>query len=101
MVNQVEKQLEEMGDQAPADLKLEIQGKIDAVKEALTEDDLEKIKSAKEDLEATMQQLAQAAQAAGGAQGAPDLGGAPAPEAESSEPKQAKGKVVDAEVVED
>jgi len=48
-----------------------------------------------------LQQLAQAAQAAGGAQGAPDMGGAPAPEAESSEPKAAKGKVVDAEVVED
>ena len=101
MVNQVEQQLEEMGDQAPEDLKLEIQGKIDAVKEALKEDDIDKIKSSKEELEATMQQLAQAAQAAGGAQGAPDMGGAPAPEAESSEPKAAKGKVVDAEVVED
>ena len=101
MVNQVEQQLEEMGEQAPEDLKLEIQGKIDAVKEALKEDDIDKIKSSKEELEATMQQLAQAAQAAGGAQGAPDMGGAPAPEAESSEPKAAKGKVVDAEVVED
>ena len=99
MVNQVEKQLEEMGDQAPAELKTEIQGKIDAVKEALTADDLEQIKSAKADLEATMQQLAQAAQAAGGAQGAPQA--QPEAEAESSEPKQAKGKVVDAEVVED
>ncbi|MEO1857663.1 MAG: Hsp70 family protein, partial [Rubritalea sp.] len=102
MVNQVETQLEEMGDQAPEELKTEIQGKVDAVKEALKEDDLDKIKSSKEALEATMQQLAQAAQAAGGAQGAPDMGGAPAPEAgESSEPKAAKGKVVDAEVVED
>jgi len=105
MVNQVEKQLEEMGDQAPAELKTEIQGKVDAVKEALKEDDLDKIKSSKEDLEAVLQQLAQAAQAAGGAAGGPmpDMGGA-APagdEAESDEPKKAKGKVVDAEVVED
>jgi molecular chaperone DnaK len=101
MVNQVEQQLEEMGDQAPAELKVEIQGKVDAVKEALKEDDADKIKSSKDELEAMLQQLAQAAQAAGGAQGAPDMGGAPAPEAESSEPKAAKGKVVDAEVVED
>ncbi|PQJ28333.1 molecular chaperone DnaK [Rubritalea profundi] len=101
MVHQVEQQIEEMGDQVPEDLKLEIQGKVDAVKEALKEDDIDKIKSSKDELEAMLQQLAQAAQAAGGAQGAPDMGGAPAPEAESSEPKAAKGKVVDAEVVED
>ncbi|MFC5050827.1 molecular chaperone DnaK [Rubritalea spongiae] len=106
MVHQVEKQIEEMGDQAPAELKTEIQGKVDAVKEALKEDDLDKIKSSKEELEAMLQQLAQAAQAAGGAGAAggpmPDMGGAaPASEAESSEPKSAKGKVVDAEVVDD
>jgi molecular chaperone DnaK len=106
MVHQVEKQIEEMGDQAPAELKTEIQGKVDAVKEALKEDDLDKIKSSKEELEAMLQQLAQAAQAAGGAGAAgpmPGAGAAPAPEAgaESSEPKAAKGKVVDAEVVED
>ncbi|MGJ8672850.1 molecular chaperone DnaK [Rubritalea sp.] len=107
MVHQVEKQLEEMGDQAPAELKIEIQGKVDAVKEALKEDDAEKIKSSKEELEAMLQQLAQAAQAAGGTGAAggpmPDMGGAAGPEAgaESSEPKSAKGKVVDAEVVED
>jgi molecular chaperone DnaK len=103
MVHQVEKQIEEMGDQAPAELKTEIQGKVDAVKEALKEDDLDKIKSSKEELEAMLQQLAQAAQAAGGAGAAPGAG-APAgeaPQAESSEPKAAKGKVVDAEVVED
>ncbi len=106
MVHQVEKQIEEMGDQAPAELKTEIQGKVDAMKEALKEDDLEKIKTAKADLEAMLQQLSQAAQAAGGAQNAgpkmPGAGAASAPEAgESSEPKAAKGKVVDAEVVED
>jgi molecular chaperone DnaK len=107
MVHQVEKQIEEMGDQAPAELKTEIQGKVDAVKEALKEDDLDKIKSSKEELEAMLQQLAQAAQAAGGAGAAgpmPGAGAAPAgeaPQGESSEPKAAKGKVVDAEVVED
>jgi len=109
MVNQLEKQMEEMGDQAPEELKTEMQGKMDAVKDALKEDDLEKIKSAKADLEGMLQQFQQVAAAAGaGAGGAggpmPDMGGmggaAPEPE-ESSEPKKAKGKVVDAEVVED
>ncbi|SHI79602.1 molecular chaperone DnaK [Rubritalea squalenifaciens DSM 18772] len=100
MAHQVEKQLEEMGDQAPAELKTEIQGKIDAVKEALKEDDLDKIKSAKADLEAMLQQLSQAAQAAGAA-GGPAPTAEPADDSESGEPKKAKGKVVDAEVVED
>lgn len=108
MVNQLEKQMEEMGDQAPEDLKLEMQGKIDAVKEALKEDDLDKIKTAKADLEAmleTFQKAAAQAGAAGGA-GMPDMsgmGGAPEAEADDApaEPKKAKGKVVDAEVVEE
>jgi molecular chaperone DnaK len=104
MVNQLEKQMEEMGDQAPEDLKLEMQGKIDAVKEALKEDDLDKIKSSKADLEAMMEQFQQAAQAAGGGAGMPDMSGmGGASEAESDdtpkEPKRAKGKVVDAEEV--
>ena len=107
MVNQLEKQMEEMGDQAPEDLKLEMQGKIDAVKEALKEDDLDKIKETKTELEAMLQQFQQAAQAAGaaGAGGPmPDMGGmggAPEPDDAPKEPKQAKGKVVDAEVVEE
>ena len=50
-----------------------------------------------------LQQFQQAAQAAGagGAGGPmPDMGGAaPAPDDAPAEPKQAKGKVVDAEVV--
>ncbi len=104
MVNQLEKQMEEMGDQAPEELKTEMQGKIDAVKEALAEDDLDKIKSAKSELEAMLEQFQQAAQAAGagGAGGPmPDMGGAPAPDDAPSEPKKAKGKVVEAEVVEE
>ncbi|MDB4333498.1 hypothetical protein N9986_03390, partial [Akkermansiaceae bacterium] len=54
-----------------------------------------------EDLEKSLAELAQAAQAAGAQM--PDMGGGapdvePA-EADSDEPRQAKGKVVDAEVV--
>ena len=107
MVFQVEKQLEEMGDQAPAELKTGIEEKINAVKDALKSDDLESIKTAQAELEKTLGDLAQAAQAAQGAAGGgdmPDMGGAaPADDApaEDSGPRKAKGKVVDAEEVVD
>ena len=109
LVHQVEKQLGELGEQLPAEIKSGIEAKIEAVKAALTADDIDGIKSATTELEASLQELAQAAQAAGAAAGGgadgpmPGMGG-DAPEAgeeKSSEPKQAKGKVVDAEVVED
>ena len=95
----VEKQLNELGDQAPAELKDMLNGKIQAVKDAISSDDLDKINAAVSDLENSLQALSQAAQqaqAGGGAQ--PDVEPAEG-EPESSEPKQAKGKVVDAEVV--
>jgi len=95
----VEKQLAELPAEAPAELKSGIQAKVDVVKEALKGDDLDAIKKATDELEASLASLAQAAQqaqaAASGAQ--PDI----EPAAESGEPRQAKGKVVDAEVVND
>jgi molecular chaperone DnaK len=101
VVYQVEKQLGELPEDAPAELKDMLTGKLDAVKGALKADDLDLIKSATEDLEKSLAELAQAAQAAGAQM--PDMGGGapdvePA-EADSDEPRQAKGKVVDAEVV--
>ncbi|HCI91449.1 MAG TPA: molecular chaperone DnaK, partial [Verrucomicrobiales bacterium] len=107
LVNQVEKQIAELGDQLPDELKSGIEVKIEAVKEALKADDSDQIKSSVTELEASLQELAQAAQAAGGAGGAggpmPDMGGeaSDAGDEKPAEPKQAKGKVVDAEVVED
>ena len=103
LVFSVEKQLGDLGDQAPAELKEMLEGKIQAVKDAISSDDFEKINSAVSELETSLQALTEAAQAAQGAAGGadaapdvqPDAEGAP----ESSEPKQAKGKVVDAEVV--
>jgi molecular chaperone DnaK len=93
---QVEKQLEELGDKAPAELKAELQGKVLTVRDALKSDDLDAIKSATTDLEKTMTELYNAAQQMGGAGAAPDV--QPAND-EPGEPKKAKGKVVDAEVV--
>ena len=75
-----------------------LEGKIKAVKDAISSDDVNQINSAVSDLEnslAALSQAAQQAQAGGAAQ--PDV--EPAAEQASNEPKQAKGKVVDAEVV--
>ncbi|MGC6464390.1 MAG: molecular chaperone DnaK [Akkermansiaceae bacterium] len=102
IVYQVEKQISELPEEAPADLKDMLNGKLEAVKGALKADDLDLIKSTTEDLEKSLGELAQAAQAAGAQM--PDMGGAapdvePGGADESDEPRQAKGKVVDAEVV--
>jgi molecular chaperone DnaK len=97
----VEKQLEELGDKAPEELKTSLEEKVKAVRDAITSDDLEKINAASKELEDSLQALAAAAQQAGASMGGETEA---APEAsedsgESSEPKKAKGKVVDAEVV--
>jgi molecular chaperone DnaK len=98
LVFSVEKQLTELGDNAPAELKSMLEGKIKAVKDAITSDDVNQINSAVSDLENSLQALAQAAQQAqAGAAAQPEV--EPSAEQASSEPKQAKGKVVDAEVV--
>jgi molecular chaperone DnaK len=98
LVFSVEKQLAELGDNAPAELKSLLDGKIKAVKDAISSDDLGQINSAVTDLENSLQALAAAAQQAAGAAGAsPEV--EPEAEADSNEPKKAKGKVVDAEVV--
>jgi molecular chaperone DnaK len=98
LVFSVEKQLGELGEQAPAELKSMLEGKIKAVKDAISSDDVSQINSTVTDLENSLQALAQAAQSAqAGGNAQPDV--EPAAEQASSEPKQAKGKVVDAEVV--
>jgi len=103
LVHQVEKQLGELGEKLPGEVKSGIETKIEAVKAALKADDLDTIKSSTSELEASLQELAQAAQAAqsAAAGGAAPGGASPESDGNPSEPKQAKGKVVDAEVVDD
>ncbi len=101
LVHQVEKQLEEQGEQLPAEIKAPIEAKLQTLKDAIAADDIETIKTAQADLQESLSELMQAAQAQAGAQGAPDMGGMNSEEPQSSEPKAAKGKVVDAEVVEE
>ncbi|NRA26212.1 MAG: molecular chaperone DnaK [Opitutales bacterium] len=97
MVYQTQKQLDELGDKAPEEVKGEIQGVIDEAKKVLEKSDAsaDEIKTANDAIMAALQKLAQAAPA-------PDTAGdaQPGPEAAASaqsEPKQAEGDVVDAD----
>jgi molecular chaperone DnaK len=107
LIFQVEKQLGEIGDKLSGEQKQPITDQIEKIKEAITSNEVDRIKSATDELERLFSQVAAAAQGAGfnpadmagaGAGGPPD-----ADESGSGEPKQAKGKVVDAdfEVVND
>lgn len=108
-VYQIEKQLEEMGDKVTDEQKKPITELIDKVKEALKGDDTDAIKAAIGELEQVFAQASQAAQAAGmnpedfAGAGAGAAGGgaaeASADAGDDGEPKKAKGKVVDAEVI--
>jgi molecular chaperone DnaK len=97
LVFNTEKQLAELGDKAPAELKSLLEGKIQAVKDAISSDNVDTINSAVSDLEGSLQALAEAAQQAGANAGSPDPDAEPTTESTSDEPK--KAKVVDAEVV--
>lgn len=98
----VERQLKDMGDKLPADLKSDIEGKVAKLKEAISRKDYEAIKSGKSDLEAKLEALYKAAEAAQQSAGASGPMPGAAPEEEASDgPRKAKGRVVDAEIVDD
>ena len=86
MVYQSEKTMEEMGDKIDAADKTELQGKIDALKEALKGEDIEAIKAKQEELTkafyAVSEKMYQAAAAAQGAEGGVGPDGAAAPDSE-------------------
>ena len=69
IVYQTEKTLEDMGDKVPAEVKSEIETKLQALKTALTGTDTESIKQATKELTDVFGKLCEAAQAAQGAQG--------------------------------
>ena len=105
LVFQVEKQLGEMGDKLSDEQKKPITEQLDKIKEAMASNEVDRIKSATDELERLFSQAAAAAQGAGFNPGdmAGEAGPPDADDSGSSEPKQAKGKVVDAdfEVVND
>ncbi len=70
IVYQTEKTLEDMGDKVPAEVKSEIETKLQTLKTALTGTDTESIKQATKELTDVFGKLYEATQAAQGAQGA-------------------------------
>ena len=100
LAHNVERQLNELGDKAPEQLKQPITEKVKALKAAVEAKDVEKAHSLTTELEKMLGDLAQAAQAAGAAGGAAPDSSAGADEGTDG-PRKAKGKVVDAEVVDD
>ena len=98
----VERQLKDMGDKLPPELKREIEDKVTRLKEAVSKKDITAIKAGKEDLESRLEALYKAAEAAQQSAGAAGpMPGAPAEEEPSDGPRKAKGRVVDAEIVDD
>ncbi len=85
----IEKLLKENGDKLPEDVKNEVQGDVDALKEALEGDDDDAVKSAFEKLQASQTKLGEALYSQAQADGA------------SAEGAQAEDDVVDAEVIDD
>ncbi|MDA8909200.1 MAG: molecular chaperone DnaK [Verrucomicrobiales bacterium] len=93
----VKKQLDELGEQLPAEAKTDIEASVAEVEEALKSDDTEKIKSSTDALQVKFAELAAAAQqAAGGADPMAGAGGMPEEDG-ADEPRQTQGDVVDAE----
>lgn len=74
LVFRAEKAITEYKDKLPADIVSDVQGKIDAVKKALEGTDLNRIKSAKNELESHMQHIGEALSKAQGAQAGPQPG---------------------------
>ena len=98
MVYQTEKQLKDLGDKVPADVKQPVQEKIDQLKKQVEANDTEAMKASMQQLEELLMKIGQSVyQQQGAQQGAPGAGPQP-----GAQPGQAKdGDVVDAEVVDD
>ncbi len=101
VVYQTEKQLKELGDKVPENLKQPIQANIDQLKREIESNDTEAMKNTMQKLEEQLMQIGQAVyqqqQQQGGAQNA-----GPGAQQQGGQQQQAKdGDVVDAEIVDD
>lgn len=85
MVYQTEKQLEELNDKVPQDIKDKVTEKVSQLKEAIASDDLEKMKSAQEELQQQVMAMGQTMY----------QGASSTPDGTSAEPSQ--DDVIDAE----
>ncbi len=97
---QIEKMLDEQGDQVPQELRENIEGKIETVREAIQGDNLNRINSAIEDLQETAQQIGQhvyGQQQAAGGPGAGPQPGTPPPSGDGEGPSGEDEDVVEGE----
>lgn len=103
LAHNVERQIKDMGDKAPAEVVKPIQEKVDALKKAAEAKDVAKARQLTEELEKTLSELNAAAQAAAAQQGGCAGGSCDAgcDSSADSGPRKAKSKVVDAEVVDE
>ena len=99
LVYQTEKQLKDLGDKVPANVKAPVEEAIEKLKKDIERDDTEAMKADSKALEEKLMEIGQAVyqqqQQAGGAAGAQ-----PGPDASAQQGKKDDG-VVDAEVVDD
>ncbi|MDD3153431.1 MAG: molecular chaperone DnaK [Victivallaceae bacterium] len=108
LVYQIEKQLKELGDKLPADVKQPVEEGVERLKKAIEKDDTESMKSITKELEEKLMKFGEAIYAQKNAQGAAQgaagaEAGTPPPNgnAAAGEAKGGKDDIIDAEVVDD
>ncbi len=98
MVYQLEKQINEFGDKVPAEVKSELESKLNALKEDIKNDNTEGMKAKMQEIEQLAMKMGEAVyaqQQAAGAAGA----GTPPPQGDAGSAKANGDDVIDAEVV--
>ena len=100
MVYQLEKQLKELGDKAPADVKSGLEAKIAKLKEEIKADNTEGMKTQMKEIEELAMKLGEAVYAQQQAQQQAQGGATPPPPPQGDSGKKNDDGVVDAEVVE-
>ena len=97
MVYQTEKQITELGDKVPAEMKTKVEGKLNELKEAIASGSVEGMKSAQDSLQQEVMAMGQAMYSEGG--GADAGGAAPGAEGEAAgaSPESNDDDVVDAD----
>ena len=87
---QAEKALKDAGDKVPADLRSDIEGKITAVRDAISKNDDAAIKTAHDALQAEIQKIGEAVYASSSG-GSPSGSSGPAPESGGGTPPEGGG----------
>ena len=101
MVYQLEKQIKEFGDKVPAEVKSQLESKLEALKADIKSDNTEGMKAKMQELEQLAMKMGEAVYAQQQAAGAAGAGTPPPPQggAAGSGPKAGGDDVIDAEVV--